>query len=253
MNCERPYYRESDCRPLLYYAVFGVSDEELKVSREAHHVDEFPEGLNFVICDRNSNGDYMQSLLGGSLGRILDRQRHELYSQVRDMERWAVISGGVRQDDTLRYMQNVIGFIQALLETGAAGVLDLQTFSLYSSREWTDTFFEQEFNPCRHAVILSSADADGGFWLHTRGMRKFGRPDISMENVPEGEIGAAASVINQMIYYGSLGAFFDRETKLHVQSGHAYLVKPQLVNDYENPDFNNAYYRLMWQECEQTG
>lgn len=73
-----------------------------------------------------------------------------------------------------------------------------------------------------------------------------------MENVAEGEMTEAASVINQMIYYGSLGAFFDRKTRLHVQSGQAYLIKPQRVNDYENPDFNNAYYRLLWQECEQV-
>lgn len=39
-------------------------------------------------------------------------------------------------------------------------------------------------------------------------MRKFGRPDISMEGVDEDKIDHAVQVINQMIYYGALGVFF---------------------------------------------
>lgn len=33
MNCERPYYRDSNCRPFLCYVMFGVKNEELRVSR----------------------------------------------------------------------------------------------------------------------------------------------------------------------------------------------------------------------------
>lgn len=250
MSYERPYYKDLNCHPLLFYIIFGVKNEELKISREKHHVDSFPDGLDFVFCNRKNNNSYMQSLIGDRLGKILDRERHSLYQMVKNTDKWAIISGEVQQDNNLDYMRNTIGFVQALLERGAIGVLDLQTFSLYSSEEWTNKFFGQEFNPYNHVTILSSEMEGGLIWLHTRGMRKFGRPDIGIEDVGVSEVEDAAQVINQMIYYGSLGAFFDRDIKLHTHNNKTYIVKPHFFNDYENPDFNNVYYHFLWQECK---
>lgn len=51
---------------------------------------------------------------------------YDLFSWVHASEKWALISGEVRDDSTLDYMHNVIGFVQAFVETGALGVLDLQ-------------------------------------------------------------------------------------------------------------------------------
>ncbi len=250
MECERPYYRDLKCRPFLFYVMFGVKNEELRVSRKRHHVDGFPDGLELVFCDRKKNDAYMRSLMGDSLGRILDREKHDLYEIVKETDQWAVIRGEVCQDSDLKYMQNTIGFIQALIDNGAVGVLDLQTLSLYSSAEWSNRFFEREWNPYDHVTILASEMEDGLTWLHTRGMRKFGRPDIGVWKVAPDESEEAVQVINQMIYYGSLGAFFEREVRFHTQSGNTYLVNPHFVADYENPDFNNAYYRFEWRECK---
>lgn len=249
MNCERPYYRDFNYHPFLFYVVFGVKNDELQVSRERHHVDGFPDGLELVFCDREKNDAYMQSLLGDSLGKILDRETHDLYEKVQRTDQWAVIRGEVCQDSDLNYMQNVIGFIQALIDNGAVGVLDLQTLSLCSSEEWSDRFFEREFNPYDHVTILASEIKEGVMWLHTRGMRKFGRPDIGVRQVEADEMEEAVQMINQMIYYGSMGAFFDREVQFHTQSGNTYVVNPRFVGDYDNPDYNNAYYDLEWREC----
>lgn len=41
---------------------------------------------------------------------------------------------------------------------------------------------------------------DGNIWLHTRGLRKFGRPDISIENIHESDVDKAVRVANQMIF-----------------------------------------------------
>ena len=57
---------------------------------------------------------------------------------------------------------------------------------------------------------------DGNIWLHTRGLRKFGRPDISIENVPESEENKVVRIANQMIYYSSLGVLFNKKVKLHL-------------------------------------
>ena len=248
MAYERPYYEDINYRPYLYYVVFGVKDEELQVSRERHHVDAFPEGLDFLFYNRSEHGDYLNELLGGTLGEVLDRDDHDLYTAVRQTERWAVIRGEVQEDADLHYMRNAIGFVQALVENGAVGVLDLQTLHLMTAETWATEFFQPEFTPFDHATILVSEMDSGALWLHTRGMRKFGRPDISIENVPKNDMEMAAKVVNQMIYYGVLGAFFARPFKLHTPDG-ACIVQPEFVDDMECPDFNNAYYRILWDAC----
>ncbi len=251
MNYERPYYEDLNYHPLLFYVIFGVKNKELNVSRKKHHVDSFPEGLDCIFYKKPEYENYMASIIGGTLGELLDKSNHVLYEEVQRTEQWAVIRGVVEQDSVLNYMRNVIGFIQAFVDDGAVGVLDLQTFTLFAPNEWENRIFMKEFTPYDHVVIFTSEE-DEGMWLHTRGMRKFGRPDISVENVCKNEIDDAAQVINQMIYYGVLGVFFSRPTKLHTHTGKAFVVKPEFVNDFDNEDFNNAYYRICWQDCEQV-
>lgn len=250
MDYERPYYEDLNYPPLLYYVIFGVTGEDMSVSRERHHVDAIPEGLDCISYNREEHDEYMSSMLDGVLGEMLDEGNHDLYETVKNTDKWVVLRGEMKQDADLNYMRNVIGMIQATLESGALGVLDLQTFSLFSPQEWTDKIFSQEFDPYKHVVILASVAEDDSLWLHTRGMRKFGRPDISMEHVDQKQIEDAAQVIDQLIYYGVLGAFFSRHTKVHTHNGLSCVVKPQFVDDFDNPDFNNSYFRILWEECE---
>ena len=250
MNYERPYYEDLNYRPLLFYVIFGVKDEELTVSRERHQVDAFPDGLEFMMYNKSEHSEYMSSMLGGTLGEVLDERNHDLYEAVCNTDRWAVIRGEVQQDEDLHYMRNAIGFVQALVESGAVGVLDLQTFNLYTAQEWTDHIFMPEFHPYAHVDVLVSETEDGACWVHTRGMRKFGRPDIGVEGVLKGELDNAVEVVQQLLYYGVLGAFFSRPVKLHTNSERTYIVRPGFVEDFDNPDYNNSYYRISWADCE---
>ena len=239
----REYYQDIDYKPELFYVIFGVSGSgELEVSRERHRVDEFPEGLELQLLDREKDGAYMDELVGGTIGQVLQRNHAAAYGRCAETEQWAVIRGQVQRDDTLDYLRNVIGFVQAFVDQGAVGVMDVMTISLMSAEEWTGKIFEPEFNPWKHVTILISEEADGSRWLHTRGMRKFGRPDISFHGIGVDKVDDVAAVVNQMIYYGARGAFFGRDVKLHTQSGKAFVVRPEFVEDFENFDFNNAYY-----------
>ena len=58
-------------------------------------------------------------------------------------------------------MRNVIGILQALLEQGGVGVLDLMTFTLYSPEDFKERFFEKEVNAQNHAFILASKERRG--------------------------------------------------------------------------------------------
>lgn len=253
MNYERPYYEDINYHPLMFYVIFGVKEEELVISREQHNLDEVPEGLNLNMLTREQHSEYMDNLIGGTLGKLLKEEQPELYEKIQKENIWAIVNGEIKQDDNLKYLRNTIGVVQAFLDTGAIAVLDMQTFSLYSAEEFKEKIFSKELDVYAHVKNLISEMEDGKIWLHTRGMRKFGRPDVSIENIPKSEENKAVRVANQMIFYSAQGVLFNKKVKLHPYKDkeEAIIINPEFIDDYENVDFNNAYCRLSWDECEQ--
>lgn len=237
---KREYYTDKGYKPYLFFAVFGVSGDELQVSQSRHHVDAFPAKLEMHSLNRREHADYIGGFFKGDPGSILKAADNELYEECLHAENCVIIRGEVEDDSSLDYMRNVIGIIQAFLEQGAAGVLDLLTFSLYSPEKWTERFFEKEVNAQDHAVILFSEE-ENGYWIHTRGMLAFGRPDCSIHSVREEDLDEYKQITDQIIFYGGQGVFFDGEFRLHTYSGNTYKVKCTFINDSDNPDFNNAY------------
>ena len=185
---ERKFYEDIGYKPFLFYVVFGVSADDLEISRSKHKVDEIPEGLDVVALSRPEHSDYLDGLLGGDIGRVLKNADSDLYETCVKTDKVVILKGEIQKDSTLDYMRNVIGIIQAFMDKGSAGVLDLMTFTLYSPSEWNKRFFEQdEVNAQNHVLIMFSKE-DDGYWIHTRGMAEFGRPDYGISNVPDDKL-----------------------------------------------------------------
>ena len=243
MDMQREYYQDIGYRPFLFYVIFGVTGEELEVSREKHKVDELPEGLDLRTLTREIHGDYIDGFLTGDMGRVLGEADGDLLECCREAQNCVIFQGSVQKDSTLDYMRNVIGIIQAFIDKGAVGILDPQTITLYSPEQWTEKLFGKEIDALRHAVILCSKEGDT-YWLHTRGMAEFGRPDIGISGVPEEKVNDYTKVVEQMIHYGGKGVFFENDTRLHTRDGKSFVVHPEFVNDFDNTDYNNAYYNV---------
>lgn len=246
-NMERKYYNDIDYKPFLFYVVFGVSEDNMQVSKSKHHVEEIPAGIDIKCLNRKDNNDYIENFFQGAIGEIIKEKDEELYNACRQQDRCVLIQGAAIEDYTFDYMRNLIGVIEAFVENGAVGVLDLLTFSLISPKSWTDRFFEKEINAQNHVVILVSKIGDK-YWLHTRGMSEFGRPDISMRDVEADKVDLCKKIIDQMIFFGGHGAVFKEQVKIHVAPEESYMVSARFVNDFDNDDFNNAYYEAALME-----
>lgn len=98
--------------------------------------------------------------------------------------------------------------------------------------------------------ILLSQES-GGVWLHTRGMMKFGRPDISIIDIPKPAIPEMKLLMDQIIYYEALGAMVLQPVKFHTSMG-CYEIKPVFYNDFENFDFNNAFIEMKAQDIHKV-
>ena len=243
MSNERQYYEDIGYKPFLFYVVFGVSGDELEVSRTKHNVDGLPEGLDIISLARPDHSDYIDGLIGGGIGEHLKKADSALYESCKACDKVVIMRGEIADDSTLDYMRNLIGICEAFIDKGAKGILDLQTFTLYSPKEWTGRFFGKDVNAQNHVLIMFSKE-DDGYWIHTRGMAEFGRPDYGISKVPEDKLEDYKQVIDQMVFYGGQGLVFKGSAKLHTFNGKTFRVSTEFVNDFDNDDYNNAYYNV---------
>jgi len=243
MSNGRQYYEDIGYKPFLFYVVFGVSGDELEVSRTKHNVDGMPEGLDIISLARPDHSDYIDGLIGGGIGEHIKKADSDLYETCRACDKVVIMRGEIADDSTFDYMRNFIGICEAFIDKGAKGILDLQTFTLCSPKEWTDRFFGKDVNAQNHVLIMFSKE-DDGYWIHTRGMAEFGRPDYGISKVPEDKLEDYKQVIDQMVFYGGQGLVFKGSAKLHTFNGKTFRVSTEFVNDFDNDDYNNAYYNV---------
>lgn len=249
---ERKYYRDIGYKPFLFYVIFGAAGEELVVSRKRHQVDELPEGLEIRTITREQNGAWIDGWFSGAYETVLKKADAALFERCKAAGSCVVLQGTIERDSTFAYMRNAVGIIQAFIDQGAAGILDPQTITLYSPERWTEKLFGKEVNAQNHVVILYSEEEDGCYWLHTRGMAEFGRPDIGIHHVPEEKLADHIQILDQMIFFGGEGVFFENDTRLHTANGKSFVIHPEFVNDFDNNDYNNAYYNVTVLSEEQS-
>lgn len=248
MDCERQYYVNINYRPYLFYVVFGADKSKLRISKTKYNVESIPDGLDIMVITRSEHQKYMDALISGELADRLKSDDPILYEQSILSENWAIINGEIKNDKTLDYLRDTVGIVQAFIDTGAVGILDLQTKSLISPEDFGNVF-KKPADPYAHVKLYKSASENGAARFLTMGCLKLGRPDISIKNIDADSLTDAAEIISQLIYFGSRGAFFTDEIKLTVKSGKSYIVKPNYTESHDG-EFDRGYYDIYWKNLK---
>jgi hypothetical protein len=254
-------YQACGNKPFFFYAVFGPDFSGLRVSEERHRAAGIPSGIRFLLHDIRKDSETMTLFYSNRLGELLREKGDDVFRRVALSPACLVIVGEVQEDDTLEYMRSMIGIVQAALELNAAAVLDTQSLRWYTPREWSDAQFEvTQFLPLEQTALLVTAESKGDteansgsgsstFRLHTRGMRKFGRPDVSVRNVPEAEIPVVTSLVNRLIELQAAGQALQAVSTVEWR-GKEWTLAGAYDANADNPDFNNESveyeYRLDW-------
>jgi hypothetical protein len=166
-----------------------------------------------------------------------------LYEKVQNCEEITVVKGEFEDNDTFDYLKNTVGITQAIIETGITAVLDIQILQWCEPQEWTDKYFEPKAPQVfKQVIILYSKDSDK-IWLHTRGMRKFGRPDISIRNVTDQNLNLAKEIINRFIQAFANGLIPNEAQEIWIK-GMKNGVFGKISGDYDNLDFNNYCFEI---------
>ena len=90
---KREYYQDIEYKPFLFFIIFGVSGDQLEVSKKKHKVDELPEALDIRTLTRAENGDYIDGFFTESFGNVLKSKDDSIFERCRTAEKCVVLQG----------------------------------------------------------------------------------------------------------------------------------------------------------------
>jgi hypothetical protein len=244
----RPHFKAGGGNALMMYQVFGSVTGPLDISEAKHRTTGMPAGVKIQYHDRERHADAFGWFKPGYLWECLQKENPDLARAVDAAPGCLRIQGNVADPSTLDYFRDVVGVITAALEKGATVVFDPQMFKWWSPAEWRARVFDPDGPvPRHHVVTLTSEEEEpkGTEWIHTRGMRKFGRPDLSIHAVPKAHREAMIDLCDRFIELQAFGGLIPEGQVIRMSSLPQGLTCHH-GGDLEDPDFNNVHVEVRW-------
>jgi hypothetical protein len=243
---KRPHFSQGGGDALLFYVVFGKLDHEAALSSSRYRTAGPPQTLEVMGYGPGVHPEVTVSFREGYGWERFGRENPSLAAQVTNEEHCVVLRGGFKDPPNLNYLRDTIGLVAHALDHGGIAVLDLQLFEWSRPGAWRERIFEPAGPvPRHHVVTLVSADGDQQEWFHTRGLRKFGRPDLSIHGVPYEFREGVIDLFNRFIEYQAFGGIIAEEQEVRIKSlppGMRCFHRGHL----EDPDFNNVHVEIEW-------
>jgi hypothetical protein len=242
----RPHLVDGGAHPFLFYAVFGAHANDMKLSRSKYRCDAMPEHLDLFAYGPSSHPEVLDDFRSGYLWDELLSDDPVLAAQIKAQSVGVVLKGPVADDSSLNYFRNAIGLLTCLLDAGGVAIYDPFRIKWWSPREWKAKVFEPAApRPREHVVILVSEEPGGTQWLHTRGLRKFGRPDLSIHDVTADRLDDVVDLFNRFIEFQAYGGVIVEGQEIRsrtLPSG----MRCFHGGDEDDPDFNNVHVEIHW-------
>ena len=231
---------------LLLYFVFGDFPRKLNVPLGKYASRGLPDGVQLYRHPHAQLRQWEGYPLGGALGEILREDSPQAVARAETAGEVLSVRGSVADPASLDYLRDTIGVVAGLLDLGGTSVVDPQMLSLFPAATWRGKYLVRNGAPPRsHVLILVNADEGGGQWVHTRGMRKFARPDISLRQVPESQAERAGALCHKLAEMQALGAWIEDGQEIEIDGIPAPLTARH-GGDLSDPRFNNSHIELRW-------
>ncbi len=247
----REFFQPTVAKALVWYQIYGHFSDTIDISRGKYRCNGVPSGVevgNHACTDREEA--WISFATQPLLAARLHDELPKLVQAVETAPDCTIIRGEVPDSANLDYLRDVVGLVTWFLDNGAVAVLDPQTLTWYDREKWRSQVFEPNGPvPTHHATVFYSEEKDGAggnlFWFHTRGMRKFARPDLSVRHVPAQYRGAVIDLLNQLVEAQAFGQVIAEGQSITVPS-----LPPGLTSHHAgnlgDPDFNNTHIEIQW-------
>lgn len=244
----RPYWQPAaGDHALLQFYVFGQFARELVIPAMRYGSPGLPDGIALKRFHNLELRKWEGYPLAGALGELLREDDPAAFEQARIAPEVLVLRGELPDEPALDYLRDTLGVVAALLDIGGRVVVDPQIMGLFDAETWRARYLVDGGAPPRnHVLIVRGDEADGvGAHVHTRGMRKFARPDFSLRHVPEAELQRAGVLCEKLVELAALGARFAAGQALEVD-GIAAPLLAQPGGSLDDPAFNNRHVAFHW-------
>lgn len=242
----RPYWQPSDETLVLHFYVFGRFAQDLAIPAARYASRGLPDGMGLQRFGHNALRGWEGYPLKGALGELLKEDVPDAFDRARAAPDVLVVRGELADRDSLDYLRDTMGVLAGLLDVGGAAILDPQILTLFDAEAWRQHYLVPGGAPPRnHVLILRNPDDEGRSHIHTRGLRKFGRPDLSLRHVPDAHAGHAGMLCERLVELQALGAHFAEGQPLEVEGLPGELVA-HLGGSLDDPRFNNTHVAFDW-------
>ena len=244
----RPHYSAPGGRPFVFYIVYGVFGTLPRIDVQQYRTLGVYPGLR--LDQFNRNGGYFPPFEEGYLWDTLLMENPLLARSVSSSNQCLILRGEIDDQGDLNYLRDSIGLLTYLLDHGGICIYDPQMIGWWEPAAWRQNIFEPASPvPRHHVVILTSEEnereshAEDLLWFHTRGMRKFGRPDLSLHKVPTRHHEAVIDMFERFIELQAFGGLISEGQEIHMKSLPSGMTCHH-QGELDDPEFNNVHVEV---------
>jgi hypothetical protein len=244
----RPHHVPTMRQAFLQHWVFGSFQADLAIDPRRYRTHGLPTGASGQVFLHDALRGDAADPLSGDLGRLLQGKAPQAHAAAQAAPHAMLIRGELDDPADLGYLRDLIGFIACLLDNGGVAALDVQSLTLRDRATYlTEVFAPDAPQVKQEVVLLRSLDPQhpGRAWLHTRGLRKFARPDLSIRNVPDDAAVNAQLVLERAADYLMAGGVFEDGREVRMGVAPPGLL-PRTAGDSDDPDYNNQHTEFVW-------
>jgi hypothetical protein len=244
----RPNFVRGGGNPFLHFAAFGTIVLQPPLDRLTYRAAGVPSGFELLLYDRRKQPKAFEALAASQAWKLAQSESPELAAAAQSAPHFALLRGHAADPDSLDYLRDAVGIVQYLCHRGATAIFDPQTYQFWHPSDWHDRLFAPAAAvPHEHVIILETPadDDDDGTWFHTRGLRKFGRPDLSAHHVRDHHRDKITELFNHYVDYLASGGILttgDRVTLDGLPPGGVLALDARL----DHPEFLNAHLSINW-------
>ena len=225
----------------VFFKVHGDFSPRLQL-RPEHRSAGLPNGVSLQLLRADAHPGIHALATDASWADALAVLSPEEQAAVRAAPACAVVRGVVSSPSTLDYLRDVIGLVQALLDAGGVAVCNLHQTRWWSAADWrAQISAPADPVPHRHVVIVHD-EAPADRWYHTRGMRLFGRPDLSVRGVAPAQFSALPHLLDQLVRQQAEGKRLP--DGLEVRLGGVASWRCETTGSLDDPQFHNTRVEL---------
>ncbi|MDZ4851370.1 MAG: hypothetical protein SGI77_18940 [Pirellulaceae bacterium] len=241
----RPHFVQLPLSGLYFFVVYGALEETYPtIPQQEYQSNGLPNGLQLLYHSLGERAELRMHFQHGASWENFCRESPIVVDALQQSPTCLALRGELPDANHLDSLRDCIGLIMYLLDHGGTAVVDVLTGNWYGPLDWRLKVFDGGIAGSNSLITFQSIEEQPGKrHLYTRGMRRFARPDLSIENVDAADESSRQAILEYLAQSMIAGG--------SIPNGQA-LSFPELGIEFtchwqgglEDPKFYNFYIRL---------